>query len=279
MGILGGIKLGPGRCGPVAVCIGLVLVVFLVLLFVRRPYCNLLDSYFNILVTIIQVGGALYTATGLLSADPGKANYCVDQSELMATIGLYLLISKMILDGTLKVKELVKKTKTLTHSVQLPVPNADLTQRLLDTIQHENEVEIVFQLERNSEGRLEDELRQTEADLLIPEEDPEAVEEFPQPENTPEPTIPGTTFDQDPMVVQPSEPNISSREDHSWNYEWDPSEVTLLELPAPQYFGRDSDDDGTDILRRFFRVSVEDAAIELPHSAEVLRNACSESVL
>ncbi len=68
-------------------------------------------------------------------------------------------------------------------------------------------------------------------------------------------------------------------EDHSWTYEWDPSEVALLELPAPPRFGRDSDDDGTDILRRFFRVSIEDVAIESPHSAEVLPNACPESVL
>ncbi len=141
MGILGGIKLGPDRCAPVAVCITLSLVAFLLLLLVRRPYCNLLDTYFNILVTVIQVGGALYTTAGLLGPDRDRL-YNREQAELMTTIGLYLLTSKLIFDLFAVVKNHAPKlmSSLCKRKPAEPPQNTDLTQRLVETI-HQQHVE------------------------------------------------------------------------------------------------------------------------------------------
>jgi hypothetical protein len=205
MGILEGIKLGPGKCTPVSVTILIVLVGFLILMVVRMPYHTLLDSYFNVLVTIVQVTGAIYATVGLATrqSDPYK-----DRSELMAMIGLYLLVGKAIIDILMKVRELlvelhhILSDSSKKEGVLRSVRNPNLTERLLETIQLEKVEEQVA--------------RRASSSMLL--------------EVTKRERSPTVVLSRHPSSRSPLQSHLNPTS--KWEIEWEPSDFVSLELPS-----------------------------------------------
>jgi hypothetical protein len=190
MGLLEGVKLGLGTCNAVVIVIIVVLIVFLLIIVARRPYNSPFGSYFNILVTAVQVAGATFAAIALFGGGSAYQSRC----ELMTLVGVYLLIAKAVMDLLPKLKRLalLLYRKCCLRQKDPALHNTDLTQRLLETIHQEGQLEKEVLADHGATAVVD--VGAAEADALLPEMEEDETE-------------------------------------RAWSYDWDPSDFATLDLP------------------------------------------------
>jgi hypothetical protein len=247
MGILGGIKFG--TCDTVAIAILVVLVLFLVVILVLQPYNTAFGTYFNILVTILQVLGAAFAVIVLSRGGADQMVY-QERSELMSIVELYLMVGKAVLDLLPKFRDLIvylylrgtreglgllpqdKVESPTTHSASLGPggTHSDLTEKLLQTIQASSAADSNCISASNV------------VTIALPQEQDEENDEFQPAEDT----AVDLMFSLPPL---PAHSN-SHREVENWGYEWDESALGLHVPTRRDLFGEDDDRDGLSVLKQ-----------------------------
>ena len=164
IGILDGIKLGAGQCKGIIIALLILLAIFFVAVVGLRPYNAPFLLLFSILVTGLQLWGAIAMTVAMYGDDESWQS----TAENMSIVGVYLVIFRAFFDIAPKAKQLIT---AIIRSICKPKRKAndhqDLTERLLEVV-HDQGVDgiDVGDHQAAAERELEFMARNSDCDLL-----------------------------------------------------------------------------------------------------------------